>query len=322
MSKDKTKEEDGLIRLAKHYGLCFFLSLILHFVLSYDLNLALKSSLWSVLGIGYLFTYLIAASWKGEGYCSPFLQNLSLWNGVAAYFNATVTCETGELPSEKQYIFASFPHGTCTIHHALTATDCCGMLSKVYRGSRRDLAATVLFYIPFVREVIMLTGNVDASASTAHYNLRKGHSLLIFIGGEKEQLMTRPNEHKIYCKERKGFIKLALQYGTPIVPTYCFGENETYHTSDLFIGFRKLLQKHFKLGIPIIWGVYGTLMPLKVKMGVEIGKPIPVQKLSPEQITPEAIDALHTEFLKEMNRLFERTKRQYGVPDDQTLLVL
>jgi 2-acylglycerol O-acyltransferase 2 len=66
--------------------------------------------------------------------------------------------------------------------------------------------------------MILWCGCVDAGAKTAHYNLKKGRSILIFVGGEKEQLMTKPNEHKIYLKNRKGFIKLALQYGAHLVP--------------------------------------------------------------------------------------------------------
>lgn len=60
---------------------------------------------------------------------------------------------------------------------------------------------------------------MDASAYTAHYNLRKGRSILIFVGGEKEQLMTVSGQHKIYVKNRKGFVKLALQYGIDLIPT-------------------------------------------------------------------------------------------------------
>jgi hypothetical protein len=41
---------------------------------------------------------------------------------------------------------------------------------------------------------------------------------LIFIGGEKEQLMTVPGEHKIFLRSRKGFVKLALEYGAHLVP--------------------------------------------------------------------------------------------------------
>lgn len=64
----------------------------------------------------------------------------------------------------------------------------------------------------------MFLGCVDAGAKTAHYNLKKNHSIFIYIGGEKEQLMTAHGEQKIYVKNRKGFVKLALQYGAHLVP--------------------------------------------------------------------------------------------------------
>ena len=50
----------------------------------------------------------------------------------------------------------------------------------------------------------MFLGCNDASSQTAHYNLKRDTSLLIIIGGEKEQLMTKPNEHKIFLRNRKG----------------------------------------------------------------------------------------------------------------------
>ncbi|RYY81196.1 hypothetical protein EON63_15930 [archaeon] len=38
--------------------------------------------------------------------------------------------------------------------------------------------------------------------------------------------MTNAGVQSIYVNNRKGFIKLALQYGAHIVPMYAFGENE------------------------------------------------------------------------------------------------
>jgi hypothetical protein len=38
------------------------------------------------------------------------------------------------------------------------------------------------------------------------------------VGGEKEQLMTVTGQHKIFLNSRKGFIKLALQYGVDLIP--------------------------------------------------------------------------------------------------------
>lgn len=40
-----------------------------------------------------------------------------------------------------------------TVNHFMTMTDSCQMLSSVHTGDRRDLCASVLFYIPLLREV-------------------------------------------------------------------------------------------------------------------------------------------------------------------------
>ncbi len=116
----------------------------------------------------------------------------------------------------------------------------------------------------------MMWGCVDASSSTAEYNMKKGYSLLIFVGGEKEQLMTKPNEHKIYLKSRKGFVKLALKHGADLVPMYAYGENECYTISNFASGFRIWLQHKFQIGLPIMYGLWGTLMPYRVKMVIEV----------------------------------------------------
>ena len=70
--------------------------------------------------------------------------------------------------------------------------------------------------------MMLWLGNVDASSHTANYNLKRKTSLMIFVGGEKEQLLTKPRENKIYVKSRKGFIRLALKYGAHLVPMVCW----------------------------------------------------------------------------------------------------
>ena len=80
----------------------------------------------------------------------PYFQKLRIWNYVEKYFKAKITVEEDLNPSQL-YIFASFPHGACSAHHLLTMTDSCNMISKIYPSPRRDLAASVLFYIPIVK---------------------------------------------------------------------------------------------------------------------------------------------------------------------------
>lgn len=303
------------------YAVCCCCSLLLHAfaqMMGYvDLNCDDFFYIFSVLVFSYALTYLCSPHTK-DGEIWPAFQRSKIWKSVFDYLLGDYSIETeGDLNNNKNYIFTSFPHGTMSANHMLTMTDCCGMMSNVHSGERRDLAASVLFYIPIVREILLFLGNVDASAATANRQLKKGRSLLIFVGGEKEQLMTKPNEHKIYCASRYGFIKLALSHGVEIVPTYCYGENELYHVSDFAMPARQWLQKNFSIAISLCWGRgFLWLSPLKSKMKFHFGKPIPVpEKFKKKNTTDtlckpsrEEIIAHHEIFVGEMRRLFDRTK--------------
>ena len=92
----------------------------------------------------------------------------------------------------------------------------------------------------------------------------------IYSGGEKEQLMTQEHQHKIFLLSRKGFVKLALEYGTALVPMYAFGENELYRHSQFLMGPRQWLQRNLHMGIPVVFGWKNTLLPLPRPLGIEV----------------------------------------------------
>ncbi len=96
---------------------------------------------------------------------------------------------------------------------------------------------------------------------------------------QKEQLLTKPGEHKIYIQSRKGFVKLALQHGASLVPFYTYGENELYSVSRVGLGFRQWLQAKLSIALPLMWGPvwYCPLFPHRTPLAMEIGAPIPVK---------------------------------------------
>jgi hypothetical protein len=192
--------------------------------------------------IAYIPTYFQTSRWASrDGYISRRFQCLSMWKLLAAYFPSTMSLES-PLDHAQQYLFCAFPHGPISVNHLLTMTDSVGFLSEHYKGERRDLAASVLMLVPVLKDLLLLLGCVDASAHTAHHNMKKGRSILVFVGGEKEQLLSMNGEHKVYLNNRKGFVRLALQYGAHLVPMYCFGENECYTTSLFMIGMLKCFE--------------------------------------------------------------------------------
>ena len=69
--------------------------------------------------------------------------------------------------------------------------DGAGFLSKIHSGPRRDVAAAVLFKIPIVRELLLWLGNVNASRKVFAGILEQGMSLMVYTGGEQEQMRSQ-----------------------------------------------------------------------------------------------------------------------------------
>jgi|Transcript_27332 hypothetical protein len=148
-----------------------------------------------------------------------------------------------------QRIYSSHPHGVGSLHHMglmLTPPVCQEghSFEKISPGAtRRDLAASVLFRIPILRELALAAGGVDASRSVVERMLRKGLSIGVLTGGEQEQILSAKGEHTVYIMKRKGIMKLALKHGVPIVPCYCFGETDLYDQSKVALGLRKQVRQ-------------------------------------------------------------------------------
>jgi 1-acyl-sn-glycerol-3-phosphate acyltransferase len=79
------------------------------------------------------------------------------------------------------------------------------------------------------------------------------------------------------------------------------------------------------LGIPVLvfWGKFWWMpkAPEKGKrVGLVYGKPIPT-KLNPNP-TEEEIRAIHTQYVAEVERIFEQYKADFGYEQDETLAVV
>ena len=58
--------------------------------------------------------------------------------------------------------------------------------------------------------------------------IKKGIATVLVPGGARESLNGDKDQIKLVLKKRKGFIKLAIKHGVPLVPTFSFGEQRVY----------------------------------------------------------------------------------------------
>ena len=196
------------------------------------------------------------------------------------------------------------------------------MPSIISKNNLRTLAASVLFYIPLVREISLWTSCINASRATAQKALSKQKSLLILPGGEMEQLMTTYGTEMVYLSKRKGFIKLAMKNKVPVVPMYVYGCNDYFYTSKLFYSLRYTLVKRLGVCIPLCAGLFGSMTcPLPKKTTIVIGKPLQFTMKGDDGPTEEELNTAHDLFVKELVKLFDEHKEQLGY-GDRTLKVV
>jgi 1-acyl-sn-glycerol-3-phosphate acyltransferase len=164
-------------------------------------------------------------------------------------------------------------------------------------------------------------GAIKANFDTAHRALDNGFALQVYPGGDHDTCKTFNERNLITFYGRKGYIRLALQSGVPIVPIVAIGGHETMFV--LWDGepvARALrLDKIFKLQVfplqvTFPWGLQFGLplphLPLPAQITISILPPIHLNQYSPQDAKDPYVLAeidrevrMHMQF--ELNRLAE-----------------
>ncbi|GAB1600364.1 2-acylglycerol O-acyltransferase 1-like [Argonauta hians] len=258
-------------------------------------------------------------------------MNNPVWKYFSAYFPIKLI-KTAELDPSKNYIVGYHPHGIMSAGaFANFATNATGF-KDIFPNMHQYLCIlTGQFRFPFFREYLMSSGCCSVSKTSLSWLLNqkeKGKFITIVVGGAVEATEANPGQFKLKIKNRKGFIKLALQHGTPLLPVYSFGEN------DLFLQLsaeKRQWLKWFQLRFtkfmgfsPVIFhgrGIFNYtfgILPFRKPVNTVVGKPIDVPLI--ENPSKEEVEKIHTIYLKSLYELFEEYKGRYGIDEMNHLI--
>jgi 1-acyl-sn-glycerol-3-phosphate acyltransferase len=95
-----------------------------------------------------------------------------------------------------------------------------------------QLAHDLVFVVPGLRALLQPYGTVPASPANMREALARDAALLVYPGGDHESYRPSWKSSEIDFAGRKGFVRLALELGIPIVPVVAIGGQETA----LFLG--------------------------------------------------------------------------------------
>ncbi|XP_043579954.1 2-acylglycerol O-acyltransferase 1-like [Bombus pyrosoma] len=249
------------------------------------------------------------------------------WNRYFCNYFPIKLVKTTDLDPNKLYLFCNFPHGTIPSGvYGAFGTDIIGRRELFPGLEFRVVILDQFFRSPLFREYCRINCALGSSAECIKQHLSTrppppytGRATVLIPGGAAEVFESKPGTYRILIKRRKGFVKLALQNGNPLVPVCSFGETDIFDQVICPDGsYTRRLQEFIrkKSGIPLVLQngrgffqyTFG-LIPRRKPITVVVGSPMELPKI--EEPTREQVGEYHEKFVNHLVNFFENEKHKY-----------
>ena len=155
--------------------------------------------------------------------------------------------------------------------------------------------------------------------------LGRGKSVFLAVGGGSESLLSAPGRYDLVLRRRRGFVKVALRTGAPLVPCIGFGEPDMFNTLNELPPeapirrFQRILTRLFGFTVPLAFG-RGLLggkgvLPNPAPLNIVIGEPLEVDKWTGDIEGSEwdaAVDDLHEKYMQATVELYHAHQKKYA----------
>jgi len=168
------------------------------------------------------------------------------------------------------------------------------------------------YLAPSLANTAKKLGILRANEENAMAALKAGRSVLIYPGGDEDAFRTFKQRSKIVLANRKGFIKLAMKSGVPIVPLVSVGLHESFYVVSKNrklgkkLGIKRLLRTEilpFAFCLP--WGfapAFMPFLPLPTSIEMQFGEPIYFEGSSDN---PDSVDAAYKKVESTMQNIMD-----------------
>ncbi len=157
----------------------------------------------------------------------------------------------------------------------------------------RALADSNHWRIPVWKDIVThRLGAVEASRDNCRALMEAGESLVVYPGGTREICKKKGEEYILKWSDRRGFVRMAMEYGYDIIPVAAVGAEEAFTIVEdsneilkspfgKFLKFIGVAEKYFKNGElmpPVVRGIGDTIIPRPSKLYFSFGERIPTSR--------------------------------------------
>lgn len=183
------------------------------------------------------------------------------------------------------------------------------------------LAHQVVMEAPGTNQMLTAMGAVAANPKNAHRIFEAGFKVLVYPGGDIDSFRPSRDRNRIVFGPRRGYVRLALREGVPIIPVVSAGSHEGWWVLSDGRWLSRILQTHrflrtdvLPITLSVPWGLTvgaPPYVPLPIPIILEVLEPIHFERVGPEAADDiEYVEACHQRVLDTMQLALDRLAQE------------
>jgi 1-acyl-sn-glycerol-3-phosphate acyltransferase len=215
--------------------------------------------------------------------------------GIRAYHRHS-TVGMDQLPKSGMILAAN---------HSLASYDIVLLMADIYEQTNRIPRALIdrlFFKVPGLGSLMESLGSREGTHENAVSMLKSGEILVVAPGGMREALRPSREKYKVMWGRRRGFARLAIETGCPIVLAACPSSDDLYNIAPSYV----TVWAYKTLKIPLFFakGIGFSPIPKPVKLTHYLSEPLYPPKKSEDAEEMAKITAeFHRRVVDRMERL-------------------
>jgi len=264
-----------------------------------------------------------AGQWSLDGPDWDFMETQKyLWNPLMDYW-FRMEIEGWENIPEPPVLLIGIHSGAPFVWDAWTI----GVQWWRHFGRARPVHGTAhdaLMALPLVGAYFRRMGVLPAAPDSIASALAAGHDVILWPGGERDSLRPWVKRDEAILAGRKGFVKLAIRSGVPIVPIATVGGPDSMPVLASGRRLARALQldklarlKMFPVAVQAPWGVSPALLPeipFPTKIRTAFQAPVGLEKDPERASDDEYVDAKYREVRDSIQRGMNALARRRRLP--------